>query len=224
VIVTVHQPNYLPYLGFFDKINRADIFVIYDDAQFNKGDYHHRNKIRIHHGWKWLTVPVEKKHIPIKDIKINKKSTNKKQLWGEYHFHEIENNYQKAPYFKKYRDEFQKIYENEYDYLIELNIDIIKLLMNAFNINCKLVFSSELGLHSKSTDRLVEITEILNGDVYLSGSSGKDYLDETIFENKRIRIEYQKFNHPVYSQQYHNFVPNMSSIDFLFNVGNFLRR
>lgn len=224
MIVTVHQPNYLPYLGFFDKMSKADIFVIYDDAQFNKDDFQHRNKIRIHQGWKWLTVPVNKKHIPIKDIRINNEHLKKSQNWAETHLQEIKQNYGKSPFYNKYKNDFEKIYEDEYYYLVDLNIDIIKLIKNAFQVDCELVLSSELGLNSKSTERLVDITETLNGDVYLSGPSGYNYLDTSLFESKSIKVKYQDFKHPLYNQQYDQFIPNMSSIDFLFNKGKFSSR
>jgi len=177
LIVSVHQPNYLPYLGFFDKMMHSDIFVIYDDAQFNKDDFQHRNRIRIYQGWKWLTVPVEKKHIPIKDIKIINELTKKGLKWQEAHLEDIENNYRNTPYYMTYKPFFESLYANDYSNLIDLNMDIIKFFMEAFEVPCKIIFSSELGLTSKSTIRLVEITEMLNGDVYLSGSAGRNYLD-----------------------------------------------
>ena len=100
MIVGIHQPNYLPYLGFFDKMAKSDIFVIYDDAQFNKSDFQHRNRIRIYHGWKWLTVPVEKKRIPINEVKIrNEVKTWKGVKWSDVHFRDIHDNYKDAPYY-----------------------------------------------------------------------------------------------------------------------------
>lgn len=196
----------------------ADIFVIYDDAQFNKGDFQHRNRIRIHQGWKWLTVPVEKKNIQIKDIKIKNENDKKGLKWNEVHFREIKDNYKNAPYYKKYEKSFEAIYGNEYKNLVDLNMEIINLLKDIFEIKSKIILSSELGLRSKSTTRLAEITEILNGDIYLSGPAGRNYLDVSIFEKKEIKVEYQDFEHPIYKQQYQDFIPNMSSIDALFNI------
>jgi hypothetical protein len=98
MIVGIHQPNYLPYLGFIDKLSKSDVFIIYDDAQFNKGDFQHRNRIRIYHGWKWLTVPVEKKHVPINQIKIKNDIEVHNVKWQETHYNEIFDNYKRAPY------------------------------------------------------------------------------------------------------------------------------
>jgi len=219
MIVAIHQPNYLPYLGFFDKMIQADIFVIYDDAQFNKEDFQHRNRIRIYHGIKWLTVPVEKKLIPIKDIKIRKEYKVKGLSWQEAHLREIIDNYMGTPYYASYREYIEAIYQNKYDRLIEINMDIIYFLREAFGIKNKLIFASELGFISKSTKRLLDITEALGGDVYLSGQAGKEYLDLSLFVSKGIKVEFQEFNHPVYKQRYEGFIPNISAIDSLFNIG-----
>lgn len=200
-------------------MSKSDIFVIYDDAQFNKEDFQHRNKIRIYQGWKWLTVPVEKKPIPINAIKIRKNLLTKGLKWQEAHISLIKNNYGNTPYYAKHEKSFEWIYNEDYDNLIDLNVNIINFLKDAFDIKSKLILSSEFGLTSKSTTRLVEITEILGGDTYISGMCGKNYLDTLQFENKKINVKFQDFNHPVYKQYYDGFIPNMSAIDILFNEG-----
>jgi hypothetical protein len=220
MIIGIHQPNYLPYLGFFDKMKKSDIFVIYDDAQFEKGEFQHRNRIRIYHGWKWLTVPVEKKLIPINEIAIkNEVATWKGVRWADAHFNDIRDNYKDTPYYSLYEEEIEMIYGKKYDKLVDLNMELINFLKKAFGIDVKMMFSSELGFTSKSTERLVEIIEVLGGDVCLSGPKGHDYLDMTLFERKGIKVEFQDFKHPVYKQRYEGFIPNMAAIDALFNVG-----
>ena len=220
MIIAIHQPNYLPYLGFFDKMTKSDIFVIYDNAQFEKGDFQHRNRIRIYHGWKWLTVPVEKKHIPITEIRIkNEVATWKGVKWSDAHFKDIRDNYKDTPFYSVYEEGLRRIYARRYDKLVDLNMELITFLIKAFDINVELIYSSDFGFTSKSTERLVEIVAALDGDVYLSGPKGKDYLDVALFEKKGIRVEFQEFRHPVYKQRYEGFVPNMAAIDALFNVG-----
>jgi hypothetical protein len=219
MIIAIHQPNYLPYLGFFEKMKQSDIFVIYDDAQFNKEDFQHRNKIRIYHGWKYLTVPVEKKHIPIKNIRIRNEFMIKGMTWQEAHLKEIRDNYKNTPYYASYEGYLKAAYTNKYDRLIDLNMDIINFLKNAFNIETEIIFASELGFRSQSTERLADITEVLGGDMYLSGTAGRDYLDASLFESRGINVEFQDFKHPVYKQRYDRFIQNMSAIDALFNVG-----
>ncbi|RCV64111.1 WbqC-like protein family protein [Methanophagales archaeon] len=220
MIIAIHQPNYLPYLGFFDKMTKSDIFVIYDNAQFEKGDFQHRNRIRIYHGWKWLTVPVDKKTKPINEIKIkNEVATWKGVKWVDAHFKDIKDNYKDVPYYSVYEEGIRRIYERRYDKLADLNMELINFLIKAFDINVEILFSSELGFTSKSTERLVEIVETLGGDVYLSGPKGRDYLDGSLFEKKGINVEFQDFKHPFYRQRYKGFIPNMAAIDALFNVG-----
>jgi hypothetical protein len=220
MIVGIHQPNYLPYLGFFDKMAKSDLVVIYDDAQFEKGDFQHRNRIRIYHGWKWLTVPVEKRHIPINEIRIkNEVATWKGVKWSDAHFKDIRDNYKDTPYYSTYEGEIKMIYEKRYDKLVELNMELIIFLKKAFDIDVEIVFSREFGFTSKSTERLVEIVEAVDGDRYLSGPKGRDYLDVSLFEKKGLKVEFQDFKHPVYKQRYEGFVPNMAAIDALFNAG-----
>jgi len=214
MIVGIHQPNYLPYLGFFDKMKKSDIFVIYDDAQFNSRDFQQRNRIRTGKGWQWLTVPVEKRPISINEIKIKNNID-----WASVHFTAIRANYLKTPYYSIYEEDLRKIYKKQYEKLIDLNMDLIHFLMKAFEIDVKIVFSSSLGFTSKSTERLLEITEALGGDTYLSGPKGRDYMEVSLFEKRGIKVEFQDFKHPVYKQRYEGFIPNMAAIDALFNVG-----
>lgn len=222
MIVGIHQPNYLPYLGFFDKMMKADLFVIYDDAQFEKGEFQHRNRIRIYHGWKWLTVPVEKKQVPINQIRIkNEVTTWKGVKWADAHFKDICDNYKDTSYYIEYEKEIKEIYEKRYDRLVELNMELINFLKDAFDIDTEIAYSSDLGFTSKSTERLAEMVEALGGDVYLSGPKGRDYLDVSLFEKKEIKVEFQDFKHPVYKQRYEEFIPNMAAIDALFNTGGF---
>lgn len=224
MIVAIHQPNYLPYMGFFDKMQKSDVFVIYDDAQFNKDDFQHRNRIRLNdnlnnNGWKWLSVPVKKKHIPINQIKISNETLFKGEKWNYYHLRNIYNNYKDSIYFHKYEKEIGKIYTSEYDKLVDLNMDLIFFLMEALKVNTKINYSSEFVSSSKSTKRLVEIVKALGGDVYLAGISSYNYLDISLFEKNGIEVQIQNYVHPIYNQMNLEFMPYMSTIDALFNIG-----
>lgn len=220
MIVTIHQPNYLPYLGFFDKMKKADVFVIYDDAQFNKADFQHRNRIRIYSGWKWLTVPIVKKRIPINEILIKNNPDTKGVYWYDEHFAIIEKIYDHSPYFIQYEDKLKDIYSNHYEKLVDLNVAFIDLIKEGFDLKTDIVLSSEMGFDSSSTQKIIDIVETLGGDTYISGSMGRSYLDTTLFEKHGIDLQFQDFEHPVYNQNYEDFVPNLSAIDALFNVGN----
>ncbi|KKF99272.1 WbqC family protein [Methanosarcina mazei] len=220
MIVGIHQPNYLPYLGFIDKLSKSDVFIIYDDAQFNKGDFQHRNRIRIYHGWKWLTVPVEKKHIPINQVKIKNDVKINDMNWQEAHIKEINDNYRKSRNYQKYEKEITQIYEQEYDMLFDINMKLIEFLIKSFDIDTEIIYSSELGFSSKSTEKLVDLVSAVEGDIYLSGPMGQDYLDFKLFDEEGIKVMFQDFKHPTYQQQYSGFEINMSAIDVLFNAGD----
>ncbi|SDF24745.1 WbqC-like protein family protein [Methanolobus vulcani] len=217
MIVGIHQPNYLPYLGFFDKMLKSDVFIIYDDAQFNKSDFQHRNRIKIFNGSKWLTVPVSKKHIPINEIKIKNDFLIKGIKWNDDHFNQIYSNYSKSACFEKYINGLKDIYENEYELLVDLNIELIRFMMDSFSIKKEIILSSEFGFNTTSSTKIVDLVKAVGGDTYLSGPTGKNYMDLNVFSNSEINVVFQTFVHPQYKQQYMGFLPNMSSIDALLN-------
>lgn len=217
--VGIHQPNYLPYLGFFDKVDKSDVFVIYDDAQFTKSDFQHRNKIRIYHGWRWLTVPVDKKRVPLKEIKIRNDFIIKDNYWFDDHFQAISDNYKASKYFYRYEGVLQKIYSGEHDYLLDFNMELINMITNEMDAKKKIIMSSEFGFTSTGTERIIDIVEALGGDTYLSGLGGHSYLETKLFDKHNIKLEFQDFHHPEYHQCHENFEMNMASIDALFNLG-----
>lgn len=199
----------------------SDIFVIHDDSQFIDSDFIHRNRIRIPNGWKWLTVPVIKEKSAINTIMINNDTPKNSSLWSKVHLREIDANYKKTPYYDVYADKLKEIYLKKYDKLIDINMKIITFLADAFDIDLEIKFSSELGLESHSSEKIVDIVHGLGGDVYLSGPGGHNYLNESLF--KDIKLRYQNYKHPVYEQRYPGFIENMSAIDALFNVGGMPR-
>jgi len=215
-IVSIRQPVYLPYLGFFKKIQSSDVFVFLDDVQYERGDFDNRNKIRTNEGFIWLTVPVYNKSGQIfMDAKIvNNQNWNKKQR------NAIEINYRKAPYFEKYSKDIFSILEKKFESLIDLNLEFIKYFMSVLDLKTKTIRSSKLGITSTKSERLLEICKRYRATVYLSGELGKNYLDEKIFHNAGIKILYEKFHHTTYNQIHGSFIPNMSIIDLLFNEGD----
>ena len=220
MILTGHQPNYLPYPGFFYKIAQAEVFAIVDTVQFVKRGtfgYQNRAKIRTHQGWIWLTVPVLSKgryHQIICETRINNRIP-----WQKKHWRSIKLNYQKAPYFDRYRDFFEKIYQRDWEYLADLNIEIIKYLIEALGIKVKIVKTSDFKPAGKGTDLIIDICQKLEADTYIHGKHGRDYVDQKRFQRANIRSIYQDFQHPEYKQQFEPFVPYMSVIDLIFNYG-----
>jgi hypothetical protein len=221
MIAAIHQPNHLPYLGFFDKMKESDIFVIHDDAQFNKHEFQHRNRIRVENGWQYIIVPVYKKERAINQIKIKNRVQIGKRKWSIAHFEIIRSWYKKAPYFSTYEEDLRKIYETEYELLIDLNMDLIRFILSAFDIDKEIVYSSSFGFESHRTHRIIDTVKAVGGDIYLSGPGGRNYLDTALFTD--IKLKFQNFKHPFYHQCYSGFVPNMSAIDALFNIGEMPR-
>lgn len=216
MIVAIHQPQYLPWLGYFDKIDKADVFVFLDTVQFKKNEYQNRNRIKTANGWQWLTVPViHRFQQKIKDVEINNTVR-----WRHKHKQSLLTNYRKSRYFEFLMPYMEKIYQKEWSNLSQLNIKIIKDIAEILGINTKLYISSQLGEFPEDPDeRLISITKHLGGNTYLAGSGGKNYMDLTKYEKNGIRVMFQDFTHPVYTQLFGRFEPYMSIIDLIFNHG-----
>ncbi len=218
MIVSIHQPNYLPWLGYFHKIANSDAFVFLDNVPYTKNSLINRNKIKTQRGASWMTLSVltkGRKEQFIGDTEINNGTP-----WRETHWKTIKANYSKAPYFPEYRDRFESIYQKDWKNLCDLNETLIKLICEIFGIqNPKFVRASELGVCGKSTSLLINICKAIGADTYLSGNGGKKYMDEELFDKERIILKYSEFQHPVYRQLWGDFIPNLSVIDFIFNEG-----
>lgn len=216
--ISIHQPEHLPWLGFIHKVMSVDEFVLLDNVQFEKNYFQNRNKIRTDKGWQWITVPVKKfQH----NQKINEIEISYDHEWQSKNINRIKQHYAKARYFNEYFPEFEKIYRTKFKLLRDLNIELIKFLLDKFGIHTKLYISSELldNVGQGGTEVNLNISKRLNADIYLSGPFGKNYLDISKFEKENIKVEFQDFKHPIYKQVYEPFIPNMSSIDLLFNYG-----
>jgi len=218
VIVAGHQPEYLPYFGFFSKIAHADIFVIVDNIQYVKKNYQNRNRIKTHNGWIWLSVPVITKGRF--EQNINEVEINNSENWRHKHLKTISLNYKKAPFFDEYIKLFEDIYSKEWQMLSELNEVIIRRIIKILGIDVKILKGSELGVSGEKTGLLVDICKKTGADTYLSGSGAKDYVVESMIEEHNLNHKYYEFKHPVYSQLHGEFIPNMSIIDLLFNCGD----
>jgi hypothetical protein len=199
-------------------MRRADVFVLLDTTQFAKDDFQNRNRIKTQNGPTWLTVPVFKKGRSeqlIEDVQICNQRNWRNRCWSM-----IVQNYKDAPRFEDYAPFFEQLYGRRWTELTALNEVIIAYLRDQFGLGTELVKSSDLGVYVKGpTEVNLTIAERLGADVYLSGKHGRDYLDEAEFAKRGIEVRYQDFKHPVYPQLWGDFVPQMSSIDLLFNCG-----
>ena len=218
MIVSIHQPNYIPWIGFFNKILSSDIYVVFDDVQFPRGkDYANRNQIKTNNSKIWLTVPVIGKSDlkPWNQIKINKNG------WVNKHLTSIESFYKKAPYFNEYYSEIKNIYLKDHNLLVALTLDLIKHFIKILNKETKIVLSSSIKTDLKGLDKILYILKTLNATKYISGDGegSKRYIDESLFKENNIELIWQNYKHPVYKQQFNGFIPYMSILDLLFNEG-----
>ena len=211
--ITIHQPDFLPWLGFFDRWQKSDLYIILDDVQFLRRGWHHRDKIKTQKVARWLTVPVVKKgqyHQLFRDVKIDN-DTN----WRDKHLKTIELNYKKTPNFELCFDKIREIYDKQHLFLIDLNIDLLHFLADELGITIPSVFASEYKITSTSTQRLIDLVRAVDGTDYLTGLGSKDYIDESLFKEENIRVVWQEFQHPIYRQLHGEFIPKLSSLDYL---------
>ncbi len=216
MIVAVHQPQYLPWLGYFDKMRRADVFCYLNDVQYKKNEWQNRNRIKTAQNWQWITVPVRYRF----PEKINEVQINNTTHWSKKHFQALITNYSRAPYFKAYISIFEDIFSKEWELISELNVYLIERLRSVLDIQEKrTVISSDLNLRNDPTDRLIDICKALGADTYLAGQGGADYMDLERFKKNGLKLIIQEFNHPIYPQLFKDFQPHLSVVDLLFNCG-----
>jgi hypothetical protein len=219
MILTAHQPLFLPYLGHFAKIAESDVFVYLDTVSYSKWSWNSRNKIRTPDGWLWLVVPVlthGHHNQTLNQIKIDNS-----QKWRKKHIKAIEMSYSKAPYFETYIDFFRDIYEKEWTHLSDFNEKLIHFFIKELGIDVEFVKASSLpfSLEGEKSDLVLDLCKKMKADVFIFGETGKTYAKVEDFESSGIKIIFQDYKHPKYTQVHENFVPNMSIIDLLFNCG-----
>ena len=215
-IVAIHQPEYLPWLGFFKKMMSSELFVFLDDAQFRKKGWQNRNRIRTKNGTALLSIPVHAHSYP----NINEITIDNNKNWSKRHKKSILYNYAGAPYFEEFKDFIELLFEKKFEYLTDLNTEIIKFIMNELEIKPRIVFSSELKISKKGSDRVLDICKTVGADSYITVTVwAQSKLRTEEFKKSNIHVEFQKFRHPIYRQFYGKFIPEMSIIDLLFNEG-----
>jgi hypothetical protein len=216
MIVSVHQPAYLPWLGYFDRIARSDVFVFLDTVQFEKNSFTNRNRIKTANGPLWLTVPVKLKgHIDKSLIEIK---IDNSQNWRDKHLRSIEQAYKKAPGFSVFFEELTKAVSFESDTIAALCWEQLNLLVDLFGVQTKLVRASDLDVNARKSELVRDICVKLGASTYISGALGRDYLDLASFDEKNIDVKFQSFQSPQYPQLHGQFIPNLSAIDYVFNM------
>ena len=218
--VTIMQPAYLPWLGFFDRIEASDLFISLDNVLLDtssKTRFTNRNKIRQKEGSTWLTLPMKTKglfgDVHIKDIQLVE------DKWNIKHWKSIQNNYRKAPFFDKYAPFLENIYSQKWQSMQELIDELTSYFLQELNITTPTIKSSELQIDATKDDLILEICKSQNATEYYSGIFGREYLDTKKFEKEGIEVLFHEYKHPTYTQLYEGFEPYMSILDLLFNHG-----
>lgn len=215
-IAVIHQPDFLPYLGFFHRFLQADLWVILDNVQFVRRGWQHRDKVKTPGGEKWITISVQKPELgsPIKEVLLSKDVD-----WKNTHLNLIKQNYKKAEFFNEIFPYIEELYESDCFKMIDFNLKSIKFLSGLFDIKIEYATASSLGAEGKNNDLLVDILKRAGVITYLSGVGAKDYFKKEPFDQAGIKVIWQEFAHPVYPQLFGRFIPYLSSIDLFFNCG-----
>jgi len=218
MIVAAHQPNYLPWAGYFYKMARCDVFVFLDSVQYSRTSYTARCSIKQSDGRaSWLSVPVLKKGRYFQNV--NEVAIDNQKPWQSEHLKTLESCYSRAPHFKEFAWLPELVCRQKWDNLSQLNRAVIIKLAGQMGLKTKFANLSELGVKGKSTEMLVSLCNALKADEYLSGSGGKNYLDQELFLQAGIDLKYTEYQPQPYPQLWGEFVPGLSVVDLLFNGG-----
>lgn len=215
------QPSYIPWRGFFDQIRQADLFVFYDDVQYDKHGWRNRNQIKTPSGKQWLTIPVSAKGAVTDHVAINDVPIVWNKAWNKEHLKTLRQHYGKAPHFKQFEPLLEEFYARRDERLADFTIDFTIALARALHIeHTQFLRSSTLGITGTKTDRLVAILKVIGADHYISGPSAKDYLEEDKLADAGIALEYVKYDYPEYPQLFPPYDPAVSILDLLFMTGD----
>lgn len=213
VVVAIHQPNYLPWMGFFDKVNKADVLVFLDNVQYNKRSWTNRVQIKTPGGPAWLSIPVKVKGRstqPLFEAEICYETD-----WVSRHTETLARNYRRHPFYSQVEEVVVPVFRRRFTFIGELNIELIRGLLQLLGIDRPLFQATRLGVKGAATELLIDITRAVGGTAYLSGDGADGYQEVDLFEKSGIRLYYQHFLHPVYEQRFGEFVPGLSIFDVI---------
>ena len=218
-VVSVHQPNFMPWVKLLDKVLGSDVYVAYDTVQYTKSEYHSRQKIKTHYGDAWLTVPLLSQKGRLQ--RIDEVRIDNKQPWRRKHLHLLRVNYAKAPFFEEVYELVRAAYAKEHEELADLGTDLIVSLCGYLGSEVEIVRASALPHSGDNTQRLVDLVRAVGGDTHLTSTFGTDrrYIDWERLLQVGIGLQVQRVNHPVYPYLHGPFVANLSALDMLFNCG-----
>ena len=217
MILTAHQPVYLPWLGLFHKIALSDAYVFLDTVKYLKQDWNNRNKIKGANGAMWLSVPAATKgtdNILLQDVRISNQHN-----WRLKHWHSIKSCYGRAPYFAQYAPVCEEIYHRQWEFLNDLNHQMMMWFLEALRIKVRFLRASELDLQGTKSDLILDMCRKLGATTYIFGALGRDYAKVNDFEDAGVKVVFQDYRHPEYRQMHGAFISHMSILDLLFNCG-----
>lgn len=214
MIVTIHQPDFMPWMGFFDRWRTSGCFIVLDDVQFIRRGWHHRDRIKTPQGVQWLTVPVMKSgryEQCMRDVRLEPGAT-----WRRKHLNTVRSCYGKAPFFGVHYPVLERAYQHGDEFLIDFNMRLLAYAAEQLGIDSPVRMASEYGCGDlRATQRLVELVGRAGGTVYLTGTGSRDYLDEAAFAARGITVEWQRFSQPEYPQLHGSFEAGLSVLDYL---------
>jgi hypothetical protein len=218
VIVSINQPAYLPWLGYFHRIAVSDVHVVLDQVQFEKNSFVNRNKVRTSQGSTWVTVPVRTSGrfgaLPINEVEIDNTTS-----WARKHWTTMQQAYSRAPAFDDFAPWLGDLYTRPWERLADLSAEITGHVLRQLDIGTPIVTGSELAVEGKKDELVLSICRELGATTYLSGPLGRTYLREDNFADAGIDVVYHDYQHPLYPQLHGAFLPSMAVIDLLFNCG-----
>ena len=217
MIISIHQPDYISYLGYFYKMSMSDRFVFLDDCQFSNDNMHHWNRVKTPQGECRLKIPVEN-HLG--DLICNVR-TKDELGWKQKHLKTIEMNYSKAPFFAEIFPKFKELVAAEYKSIADMNIAINTWIAREFGFKCEFYRSSEMNIDSVREERVIDICVALGGDTYISGHGAAVYQVDEHFSQRGVKLVYTDYKPIEYRQQWKKvgFFPYMSVLDYIFNCG-----
>jgi hypothetical protein len=214
------QPSYIPWRGYFDLIHRADVFVFYDDVQYDKHGWRNRNRVKTRQGTQWITIPVAAKGnveqgVLLKDVRVAAH-----QDFAKKHLATIRQSYAKAPFFTSYASVIERFYAKPPELLCDFTVDTTMEIAKLLGIAApRFLRASELGVAGTRTERLVAICRRVGANHYLSGPSARDYIEAALFEDAGIGLEYIVYDYPEYEQLHPPYDPHVTVLDLLFMKG-----
>jgi len=216
MLVGIHQLHYLPWLRYFDKIARVDVFIVLDNIQYNKNGWQNRKRVKTAGGATLLTVPVYEKHLQnLDEVRINTKTS-----WRKKHWRTISQAYASTPHYTEYAPFLEATYAREWERLNDLNRHLLDYFISMLGITTRIEYASTLDVPGQATERLVNLIHAVGGDRYYSGAYALEtYLDAGRLEAAGIGLVLQKWTAPAYPQLHGEFVPDLSILDLLMNCG-----